>query len=262
MVKGLPLEKIIEQIESVYHPSLKLPFDNPGLHVEASSTIKKILVAFDALLEVIEYAGKKGFDLIVTHHPVQLPDDDSPLTCANVYRKRMISAIRNGVSIYCCHTPIDVSDQGINHRMAELLGVSVSGPLKETENGGIGVVGSLRKPIPLLAFFERVKKVTGAPMIRANQVTGRRRIRTIAYCGGSGGSLLPDAVAAGVDAYVTGDLKIYHGQEARESGLVLVDAGHYYTEKIFVELMFRHLERIREVKVAKYGKVTDGFFFG
>lgn len=104
---------------------------------------------------------------------------------------------------------------------------------------GMGVVGELRRPVALGGFLAGVRRKLGTPHLR---YTGdpRRRVRTVAVCGGSGAELLADAVRAGADAFVTADVK-YHAFHEAAGHIALVDAGHHETEYPVVGAVVRRL---------------------
>ena len=91
-----------------------------------------------------------------------------------------------------------------------------------------GLIGELPEAESEEAFLARVAKQLGTPLLRHSAPTGRP-VRRVAVCGGSGSFLLPDAVAAGADAFVTADVT-YHRFFEPDGRLLLVDAGHYETE--------------------------------
>ena len=106
---------------------------------------------------------------------------------------------------------------------------------------GMGVVGTLVRPVRLGRFLSRVRGALRVPHLR---YTGdpRRRIRRVAACGGSGADLLQAAIERGADAFVTADVKYHHFQES-EGRIALVDAGHYETEAPVVGAVVAHLRR-------------------
>lgn len=113
-------------------------------------------------------------------------------------------------------------------------------PLESTNaTTGLGALGRLPRPVQAAAFLRQVKKHLHAPGLRIAGDT-RRRIRTVAVCGGAGGDLVPAAVAAGADAYITADLN-YHAFVDFAGALLLVDAGHYETEHPVVGAIERYL---------------------
>jgi dinuclear metal center YbgI/SA1388 family protein len=87
-----------------------------------------------------------------------------------------------------------------------------------------------------------------------------RQVRIVALCGGAGASLLPDAVRAGADAFVTGDLKHHQALDAVAAGLTVIDGGHHGTEWPFVEALARVLARsFPDARVAVSEVPTDPF---
>lgn len=115
-------------------------------------------------------------------------------------------------------------------------------PLENIDRAyGMGVVGEIPRPVSLARFLSAVRRALGA---RAPRFAGdpRMKVKTIAVCGGSGGELLEDAIAAGADVYVTADVK-YHAYHEADGRIALVDAGHYETEFPVVGAVAEHLRR-------------------
>jgi dinuclear metal center YbgI/SA1388 family protein len=101
---------------------------------------------------------------------------------------------------------------------------------------GSGVIGLLPEPMAEAAFLDLVKSVTGLPVVRHSRPTGRM-IHRVALCGGAGAFLIRRAMAAGADAYLTGDLK-YHDFFEPDGRLLLADIGHYESEHSVVDLLY------------------------
>jgi dinuclear metal center YbgI/SA1388 family protein len=107
---------------------------------------------------------------------------------------------------------------------------------------GLGRIGSLTEPLAPEQFGALVKKSLGIEMLRvAGQCRGP--IRKVAVCGGSGASLLSEALRQGADCLVTGDVKYHDAQRARAEGILLMDAGHFGTEILMVKQMSAQLRR-------------------
>ncbi len=113
-------------------------------------------------------------------------------------------------------------------------------PLENLHPGtGMGAIGLLRAPLPLVAFLRLVRtKLKTGPMRHTRARTSR--IRTVAVCGGAGADLLHDAIAAGADAFVTADVR-YHTFHDAAGSIALIDAGHYETELPVVQAVTRYL---------------------
>jgi putative NIF3 family GTP cyclohydrolase 1 type 2 len=113
-------------------------------------------------------------------------------------------------------------------------------PIENPSPGyGMGVIGELDRPLKLRGFLERVRRSLGAQHIRYTGEPGRT-VRRVAVCGGSGADLLPAAVEAGADAFVTADVK-YHAFHDSTGTIALIDAGHYETEFPVVRTLARRL---------------------
>ena len=107
---------------------------------------------------------------------------------------------------------------------------------------GLGRIGRLAEPLSLQQFSEQVRKQLQVSAVR---LVGdpQRQISKVAVCGGSGASLLGDALRQGADCLVTGDVKYHDAQRARSEGLALIDAGHFATEHLMVTELSARLQK-------------------
>jgi len=101
---------------------------------------------------------------------------------------------------------------------------------------GAGMIGELEREADEIEFLKIIKKTIGAKIIRHSGLTGNK-IRKVALCGGSGSFLIPEAVKAGADVYITGDIK-YHDFFDAEKKILIADAGHFETEQFAKELIY------------------------
>lgn len=99
---------------------------------------------------------------------------------------------------------------------------------------GAGMVGMLAEPADWSDFLRRVKDVMQVGCIRHTDIV-QTQIRTVAICGGGGSFLLPDAIAAGADIFITADYK-YHQFFEAEQKIIIADIGHYESEQFTVEI--------------------------
>lgn len=105
--------------------------------------------------------------------------------------------------------------------------------LNEGEFAGIGRIGLLPAPLAVREFAVQVKQRLSAASVRVVGDLDRQTAK-VALCGGSGMSLLHEAVRAGADTFVTGDIKYHEAREAEALGITLIDAGHFATEQLMV----------------------------
>jgi dinuclear metal center YbgI/SA1388 family protein len=101
---------------------------------------------------------------------------------------------------------------------------------------GLGCTGELQPSMPEEEFIKHVASVFGAKGVRFSRLTGRP-VRRVALCGGSGASLLSDAIAAGADAFVTADIK-YHNFFDAENRILMLDIGHFESEKFTTGILY------------------------
>ncbi|MFX4261644.1 Nif3-like dinuclear metal center hexameric protein [Pelotomaculum propionicicum] len=114
-------------------------------------------------------------------------------------------------------------------------------PLKNrVSNCGLGRVGKLIEPVSLSRFAGKVKENLAVPAVR---IGGRQDsiVKTVAVCGGSGADLWPEALKAGADTIVTGDVKYHTAQEITAAGMNFIDAGHYGTESVVLPVLLKYL---------------------
>jgi dinuclear metal center YbgI/SA1388 family protein len=101
---------------------------------------------------------------------------------------------------------------------------------------GFGCTGEFEQPVPEIDFLRLVSGVFDAKGIRYSALT-RRQVKRVALCGGSGASFLSNAINAGADAFVTADIKYHNFFDASDS-ILLVDAGHFESEKFTTEILY------------------------
>ncbi|GAA2414430.1 Nif3-like dinuclear metal center hexameric protein [Actinomadura vinacea] len=249
------LSHVIAVLEELYPPSWAEPWDAVGLVCgDPDQEVGRVLFAVDPVAAVLDEALEWGADLVVTHHPLLLRGVTS--VAATTPKGRLVHRmISNGVALYTAHTNADVADPGVSDALARAVGLSGelrplaptaprhglgrSGELPEPmapaaadPRRGLGRIGALPAPMTLRDFTARA--ASGLPAtawgVRAAG-DPERIVHTVAVCGGAGDSLLDTARAAGVDVYLTADLRHHPASEfAEHDGPALVDAAHWATE--------------------------------
>ncbi|MEU0536891.1 Nif3-like dinuclear metal center hexameric protein [Amycolatopsis tolypomycina] len=230
------ISEIIAVLERAYPPELAESWDAVGLVCgDPAEPVSRVLFCVDPVAETVDEAVELGAQLIVAHHPLLLrgvhgvPAD----TAKGSLVHRMI---REGIALYCAHTNADSADPGVSDALAHAIGLRVTGPLAANTDGvtGIGRIGELPEPEPFAAFVQRVADALPATVpgvLGAGDAD--RPIRTVAVSGGAGDSYLKQATEAGVDAFVTADLRHHPaGEHLASRGPVpaLVGLTHWASE--------------------------------
>ena len=223
---------IATAIEAKAPLSLQESYDNSGLQAGTYDTpVDTVLVCLTVTEDIVEEARRRGCDMIVSHHPL-LFSGLKRISDATATERIVTAAIRAGIAIYSSHTCLDAAAEGINTDIAHALGMT---------DTGLGAIGSMPAPVPTVEFLRLVKETFGVKALRYSGTTPKIVIRRVALCGGSGSDFIRDAIAAGADAYVTGDLK-YHHFDGFGPEILLADFGHYESEYCARKILRRILQ--------------------
>ncbi|MCM1152526.1 MAG: Nif3-like dinuclear metal center hexameric protein [Muribaculum sp.] len=239
----LKVRDIAAAIETYAPLRLQESYDNAGLQVgNPEHQVSAILLCLDVTEEILREALKRECNMIVSHHPLIFRGLKN-LTGADQTQRIVMEALSKGISIYSAHTNLDIAYQGVSYEMAHKLGLKDLSPLVISESDpsvGLGVIGATSSPTPKLEFLRKVKDAFGVKSLRYSAQSKGLVVRNVAICGGSGASFIKDAVAAGADVYITGDVK-YHDFTTYADDIVLADIGHYEGELCCRELFQRIL---------------------
>ena len=230
------VKDVTQVIEGFAPLSIQEKWDNSGLCIGSpDAPVSSVLFGLDCTPELVDEAIECGADMIVTHHPLIFsglkkisPDD--------MVGEAVFKAIKAGISLYAAHTNADKVIAGVSGAMAAKLGLKNVEILSEDGEGtGLGVVGELSEPMTAQQMVEMVKERFALKTVKASKpVEGE--ITKVAMCGGSGGSLISAAKAAGAQLYISGDIS-YHNFFTPE-GFMLMDIGHYESEIEIVDILF------------------------
>lgn len=242
-------QSLIRAIEEWAPLNLAEDWDNCGLQVgDREQEIHKVFVALTPSLAVVERALAIGADMIVTHHPLVFKPMKQ-VTADTELGKIIRLLLKNDICLYSAHTNLDITGGGVNDILAEKLAISQTKPLEVSSVDmavGLGRIGELPTAMSQDEFLQYVSQNLEQPNL--TYAGKAAQIKKVALCGGSAAGYMVEAKAQGADAYVTGDVKYHDGQLAAELGILLIDAGHFATERAIVEVMAEFL-RSQQVEV-------------
>ncbi|GGQ11517.1 MULTISPECIES: Nif3-like dinuclear metal center hexameric protein [Streptomyces] len=247
------LSEVIAALDALWPPSRAEQWDAVGTVCgDPDAEVNRVLFAVDPVQEIADEAVELGADLIVTHHPLYLRGTTT--VEAGTFKGRVVhTLIKNDIALHVAHTNADTADPGVSDALAGALDLRITGPLVPDPSDpegrrGLGRLCELDRPETLREFAARCAAWL-PPTAQGIRVAGDpdAMIRRVAVSGGSGDSLLAEVRAAGVDAFVTADLRHHPVSEAREqSPLALVDAAHWATEWPWCEQAAAQLDAISE----------------
>lgn len=217
----------------------QLSWDNSGSQIEFNEKTNSVVVGMDLTDELVDLAIKNGSKLIVTHHPMFFSGVKNIIE--NTYSgDNIIKLIDNRISVFSYHTSMDIADDGVNDSLFEKLMLKNKEVLTYEEEKPMGLVGELKKPHDLKGLLDGLRDILDLKNIR---VYGKEReINKVAIMGGAGADFLRDAIKIGADAYITGDVKYHDGQSAYENEIILVDIGHFHSEKFIIPKIEKNLK--------------------
>jgi dinuclear metal center YbgI/SA1388 family protein len=258
----VPLREVIAALDARYDPALAESWDAVGLVCgDPDEPVGRVLFAVDPTTAVVDEVVETGATLLVTHHPLLLtpvhgvPADDP--------KGRLVHRlIRARAGLFVAHTNADRAPEGgVNDALAAVLGLTGAVPLEPVATdprAGLGRVGDLARQLTLRAFAEHAAAVL-PPTVGGVRAAGdpERVVRRVAVCGGSGGSLLGAAAAAGADVLLTSDLKHHPASDATETvGPALCDVAHFATEwpwlPVAAQMLSRDLSGRVDVAVSRH----------
>ena len=200
---------ITRAIEDFAPLSIQEGWDNSGLVIGSEEDeVTGVLVGFDCTRELIEEAVRRGCNMVVTHHPL-IFKGIRHISAREPVGAAVIAAVRHGVAVYAAHTSADKVIEGVSGAMARKLGLqNVEFLEPDGESAGLGCIGDFPEGMTAQEALAYVGKAFGLKVIRHSRpVDGT--VRRVAVLGGSGGSDIPAAIAAGAQLYITADVT-YH----------------------------------------------------
>lgn len=243
--RSVKISQVIEALERFAPLPLQESWDNAGLQVGLTSAeASGALLCLDVTEAVVDEAISRGCNLIVSHHPL-IFHKLAHVTGNTMVERIVMKAIRQGIVIESLHTNMDNARGGVNFHMAERLGLEnvgfISPRIVDGIECGSTVCGTLREPLSSGEFVELVKHRFDAKCAMTNGLQPMK-IRKVAICGGAGGSFIGEAMAAGADAFLTGEMH-YHEFFDHDGQLQIVVIGHYETEHFTSEIFQQIIER-------------------
>lgn len=236
---------LIAWFETWANPAWQESWDNCGWQVEPGILTQsaRVLVCLTPTLAVVEEAialQKAGTEvnLIFAHHPLIFNPLKS-LQTGDPLAEVIRLAFSHQIGIYTAHTNFDQVQDGTADVLAKLLKLNQVTPIVPTQaNLGYGRAGELNPALTLKELLKQVQTLLHPPdLIFSPTVNLEQTIRKVAVLGGSGASYISKVALTGAQVYLTSDCKFHQFQESRDRNLVLIDAGHYATERPACELL-------------------------
>jgi dinuclear metal center YbgI/SA1388 family protein len=209
-----------------------------GLQVEGREEIRKIVTGVSACRELFVRAREAGADAVLVHHGLFW--EGMPRTLTGFQYRRVAELIRGEMSLIAYHLPLDrhaeIGNNAIAGRDFGLTGMESFG---EHDGLPIGFKGRFPSPISSAELVERCRRIYGQEPLAF--LSGPDPVRSLGIISGGAQRELYDAIADGLDAYITGEVSEWVMNVAKEAGIHYLAAGHYATERLGVRALGEHL---------------------
>jgi dinuclear metal center YbgI/SA1388 family protein len=232
-------------MESFAPSRLGEDWDNIGLLIgDRNNPVHRILTCLTVTPDTVHEAISRQVQLIITHHPLPFHPLKT-ITRSTTAGGMILDLIGAGIAVYSPHTSFDSAAGGINQRIAEKLGLQDIVPIRPFANDpdqlGAGRMGRLPQPETLEQWIEKLCREFSVPGVHVVGETSAM-IENVGVACGAAGSFLDAAIAAGCDAFVTGETNFHTSLEAQARRITLALPGHYASERFAVEMLAEQMQ--------------------
>lgn len=206
-----------------------------GLQVEGRPSIRKLVTGVTASLALIEAAVAEGADAILVHHGLFWRGQDGRVT--GWMRQRLGRLLAHDINLIAYHLPLDAHPElGNNAQWGQKLGLAADARFGDQD---LGFLGAAPEGLTLDGLACRVRTALDRePVVLPGD---GRPLRRVAWCSGGAQGYFEQAIGAGADVFLTGEVSEPQAHYARETGVAFLACGHHASERYGVQALGTHL---------------------
>ncbi|MAC34477.1 MAG: Nif3-like dinuclear metal center hexameric protein [Haliea sp.] len=232
------LTTLVQHIDSTLEVGRFRDYCPNGLQVEGRPEVRRLLTGVTACQALLDAAVSWEADAVLVHHGYFWKGEPGVVT--GMKRRRLGTLLGHDISLLAYHLPLDAHPQlGNNAQLGLRLGIRETRPLDPAASDAVGDIGELAAARPAGELVAQLAELTGREPLHIGDSAAP--VRRIAWCTGAAQSYLPQALAAGADLFITGEVSEPTVHMAREEGIHFVAAGHHATERYGVQALGEHL---------------------
>lgn len=236
-------DELLQACDALLQPTRFKDYGPNGLQVEGRKPIRKLVSGVTASRALIEAAIAEHADAIFVHHGLFWRGHDGRVT--GWMKQRLALLLQHDINLYAYHLPLDAHPQlGNNAQLGLHLGFAAREGLGsrfgDQDLGWLGTPGEGRHFDDTQALADHVAARLGRTVQCVPGASGRP-VRTIAWCTGGAQGFFESAIAAGADAFITGEISEPQAHYARELGVGFIAAGHHATERYGAPAVAAHV---------------------
>jgi dinuclear metal center YbgI/SA1388 family protein len=215
-----------QALNALLQPDKFRDYGPNGLQVEGDREVRLLVSGVTASRALIEAAIAANADAILVHHGLFWRGQDGRVT--GWMRERLRLLLTHGIHLFAYHLPLDAHPElGNNAQLGRVLGLQTDGCFGEQDLGFVGQ--GARTWASHQALADHVASTLGRQVICVGDAA--RPIRRVAWCTGGAQGYFEAAVAAGADAFITGEISEPQAHLARETGVAFLACGHHASER-------------------------------
>jgi len=228
-------EELVSYLDGLLQPAKFRDYCPNGLQVEGRAEVTRVVAGVTASQALLDAAVARGADAVLVHHGYFWKGEDGRVT--GIRRNRLKTLLEHDINLFAYHLPLDAHPElGNNAQLASRLGWQADGRFGEQDIAWLGRVGAVTTAGALAG------QVAGG-LARTPMLIGdpQRPISRLGWCTGSAQGYFEQAIALGVDAFISGEISEQTVHLARESGVAYLACGHHATERYGVAALAAHL---------------------
>jgi dinuclear metal center YbgI/SA1388 family protein len=230
-------QALLATFDALLQPERFKDYGPNGLQVEGRSRIKKIVSGVTASLALIEAAVAADADAIFVHHGLFWRGHDGRVT--GWLRQRLGLLLQHNINLYAYHLPLDAHPElGNNAQLGLRLGFAGQASFGDQQLGWLGVAAAAVMASPQ-SLASHIEESLGRPATLVAAKPGP--MQRVAWCSGGAQGYFEEAIAAGADVFVTGEISEPQAHYARESGVSFIACGHHASERYGAAAVAAHV---------------------
>lgn len=241
---NITTQQLMTWLDGQLRPELFQDYAPNGLQVQGKADISRIVFGVTASMALLEQAIAREADAIIVHHGWFWRGESPAITGAK-YR-RLEALIKHDINLIAYHLPLDAHPEwGNNAMLAQALGLRITCVDNKPQTAGPNdLIFFGRPPVDGMTVGE-LGRLLAQTLEREPLVIGEpeQPLERLAWCTGGAQGFFEEAIAAGAQAYITGEAseQVYH--QAQESGVAYFEAGHHATERYGVQGLMRAMQQ-------------------
>lgn len=228
-------QQLVEYLDGLLQPATFRDYCPNGLQVEGRADVVRVVAGVTASQALLDVAVARGADAVLVHHGYFWKGEDGRVT--GIRRQRLKTLLANDINLLAYHLPLDAHPElGNNAQLASRFGWRPDGRFGEQDIAWLGTVDTSTTAGQLAAKIGTV--LTRDPLLIGDP---ERPVSRLGWCSGGAQDYFEQAIALGVDAFVSGEISEQTVHLARESGVAYLACGHHASERYGVAALAAHL---------------------